>query len=192
MNYFSTEPGASPVVIRMRAATSVLHQQLEDRLNIVARLADPDARQDLTQRFAVFHLTAEATLRDYLAAIPGLDFDSRCRSRASQLTLPVLAPSAPPFPAPGCAAEALGMFYVIEGATLGGRIILRMLADKGIRDIALRFLDPYGTDTGARWRAFLSVLAREITDDENRIAAACRGACAGFHHAERLLCEGAG
>jgi heme oxygenase len=190
LNYFSTEPGASPVVIRVRAATGVLHRQLEDRLDIVARLADPGARQHLTQRFAVFHLTAEARLRDYLAAMPGLDFDSR--SRAPWLAMPASGHPVPPFPTPGCAAEALGMFYVIEGATLGGRIILRMLADKGIRDPSLGFLDPYGAETGARWRAFLSVMAREIPDDENRIAAACRGACAGFHHAERLLCEGAG
>jgi heme oxygenase len=82
------------------------------------------------------------------------------------------------------------MLYVLEGSTLGGRIILRMLASRGVQDPSLAFLDPYGAQTGARWRGFLAVLAREADDNEERIAQACDGARSGFSHAERLLCQG--
>jgi heme oxygenase len=104
------------------------------------------------------------------------------------LLQPHAGPIAPAFPAPRSAAEALGMLYVLEGSTLGGRMILRALAERGVHDPALQFLDPYGTDTGARWRAFLDVLARETGDDEERIAAACRGGVTAFRHAADVLC----
>lgn len=79
------------------------------------------------------------------------------------------------------------MFYVLEGSTLGGHVILRGLAARGVTDAGLAFLDPYGAETGARWRGFLAVLAREVRDDGAK-AAACIGAVRVFRHAERILC----
>jgi heme oxygenase len=94
----------------------------------------------------------------------------------------------PTFPAPESQAEALGMLYVLEGSTLGGRLILRTLKDRGVDDPRLAFLDPYGPETGVRWRSFQSVLARETSHDEKLVAQACGGALSGFWHAERVLC----
>jgi heme oxygenase (biliverdin-IX-beta and delta-forming) len=175
-------------MIRLRATTAALHERLEERLDIVARLAEPGPRSEMIRRFAAFHLTGEAALRHHLAPLPGLDFGGR--SRASWLAMAVPSLHTPPFPIPRSTAEALGMFYVIEGSMLGGRVILRALADRGISDPALGLLDPYGAETGRRWRDFLAVLAREISSDEDHIAAACQGACSGFMHAEQVLCEG--
>lgn len=49
-------------------------------------------------------------------------------------------------------AEALGFLYVIEGSTLGGRLILRELAAGGAEITGLSFLDPFGAE-GALERA---------------------------------------
>jgi len=172
----------------LRAATDAIHHRLEARLDVVERLADPALRPDLMRRYAALHIPADEALARHLSNLPGLDFPGRSRT-------PLLARFAgedppPAFPVPLTRAEALGMLYVLEGSTLGGRIILRALAGRGVDDPNLAFLDPYGAETGARWRGFLAVLSRETDDDEDRIAQACRGARSGFLHAERLLCEG--
>jgi heme oxygenase len=176
--------GPSLVVARLRAATGEAHKRLEDRLDAVNRLADPAQRAGLLARYAAFHGPTEAALAPWLAQTPGLYFASRCRAPL----LPDFT-GAPEFPAPQSTGEALGVLYVLEGSTLGGRMIMRALADRGVDDLALTFLDPYGTDTGARWRSFLDVLIRYSGEDEGLIAEVCRGGVAGFRYAERVLCE---
>jgi heme oxygenase len=181
--------GSCSAISHLRAVTNEAHQRLETKLDVVTRLSDPRARPDMIRRYAAFHIPADAALGPYLGDIDGLDMLARRRT-------PLLADFAgegalPDFPAPRSRAEALGMLYVLEGSTLGGRLILRMLAERGIADPDLAFLDPYGRDTGCRWRSFLSVLARETDDDEQRIAEAGKGALSGFDHAESVLCGGA-
>jgi heme oxygenase len=170
-----------PVIDCLRSATDALHQRIETSLDIVA---DSAVRRRLIEQYAGLHIPADASLGPYLADVHGLDFRGRSRAR---FLLKFAGTTTPPaFPIPANRAEALGMLYVLEGSTLGGRLILRMLAARGIEDPDLAFLDPYGAETGRRWRSFLSVLSREI-DDEEQIGAACRGARSGFQHAERLL-----
>lgn len=173
-----------PVVDRLRSATSELHRRIEASLDIVARLSNSAVRPRLIRKYAALHIPADASLGPYLADVQGLDF--RCRSRAPLLLRFAGKAALPTFPLPASRGEALGMLYVLEGSTLGGRLILRMLAARGVEDPDLAFLDPYGAETGRRWRSFLLVLSREI-DDEDEIAEACRGARSGFCHAERLL-----
>jgi heme oxygenase len=163
---------------RLRAATGELHQAIEARLDIVERLADPSTRREMIARFGALYGPAAAAFEPWLADVPGL---------GPYRSGPVVAEQAGlPFPMLGNRAEALGMRYVLEGSMLGGRLIQRRLAERGINDPRLAFLDPYGAETGVRWRAFLSVLARELTD-ERLIADACRGAILAFRHAERVL-----
>jgi heme oxygenase len=78
------------------------------------------------------------------------------------------------------------LFYVLEGSSLGGRIILRDLARRGIDQAGLRFLDPYGAAAGERWSAFVQVLEREGRD---RRAAQfmMNGALQGFAYAKACL-----
>jgi heme oxygenase len=173
----------------MREATHDLHQQLEERLDVIAQLSDPSRRATLIERYAALYLPSDDALMPWLKEIADLDHGSRSRT-------PLLARFAgeqvlPPFPVPLNEAEALGMLYVLEGSTLGGRFILRALAERGIEDPDLTFLDPYGAETGARWRAFLAVLARETEGDAARINYACLGAVRAFQHAECVLCRDA-
>jgi heme oxygenase len=181
---FSLQP--CPAIAHLRSATRDVHARLESRLDVIARLGDPEGRPGMIRRYAALHIPADTVLEPYLAGIEGLDLRARRRT-------PLLARFAgrtplPKFPRPGSRAAALGMLYVLEGSTLGGRLILRMLADRGISDPDLAFLDPYGHDTGSRWRSFLSVVSREVAADAARIGDAAQGALAGFGHAERVLC----
>jgi heme oxygenase len=83
-------------------------------------------------------------------------------------------------------AEALGAFYVLEGSSLGGRVILKELKSRGASLTGLGFLDPYGPDTGQRWRSFLVILERELNSCEQK-ADAVKGAMNTFAFANACL-----
>lgn len=175
---------SSVAVARLRAATGAIHARLEQRLDAIERFRQPLARRDLIARFAALHAPAAAILQPHLADVAELDFAARRRTNLPDVA--DLPPEA--FPAPANTPEALGMMYVLEGSTLGGRFILQQLTEVGADISELAFLDPYGPETGRRWRSFLLVLERETEGDERRIADACRGARIAFEHAERVLC----
>lgn len=63
--------------------------------------------------------------------------------------------------------EALGALYVLEGSTLGGRVITKMLMQNlNLTDAAqLQFFSGYGDQTEAMWGSFLSTLNQHATDD---------------------------
>lgn len=53
-------------------------------------------------------------------------------------------------------AYALGAFYVLEGSTLGGRVILKGLPAS--LDVPTRYFEGYGAQTGPMWQSFSSTL----------------------------------
>lgn len=74
-------------------------------------------------------------------------------------------------------AEAFGCLYVMEGSTLGGKIIYNILKKQlGLSDLAgASFFYGYGPATGEKWKTFgasLEAFARETGTDEEIIAAA--------------------
>jgi heme oxygenase (biliverdin-IX-beta and delta-forming) len=172
-----------PALARIRAATAALHHHLE-KLDVIGRLSEPFSRANMICRYAALHVPAHPALTPHLHNIDGLDLP--VRSRAAALAPRVIG-SLPPFPAPRNRAEALGMLYVLEGSTLGGRVILRTLLDRGVDDPSLSFLDPYGEATGKRWRDFIAVLTRELGSDAALVTSACTGAVRAFRHAGSVL-----
>lgn len=74
-------------------------------------------------------------------------------------------------------AEAFGCLYVMEGSTLGGKIIYNLLKKQlGIDEMAgASFFYGYGPATGEKWKTFssrLEAFARETGTDDAIIAAA--------------------
>lgn len=180
------------VLTRLRGATRDNHERLEQRLNILERMASSEGRGHLVRRFHALHAGAEAVLAPWLADLPGLDFEHRRRVAllADDLRTLKVAPSAPAVIArPACAGEAMGMFYVLEGSSLGAKVIRRQAALRGLDMAGLSFLDPYGSRTAERWRGFLDVLDRESAargpawDD-----AVVKGGREGFAQTEAWLC----
>lgn len=86
------------------------------------------------------------------------------------------------------AAQALGALYVLEGATLGGRIIYRRVADAlGVTpERGAAYFQGYGEDTGARWKAFGSAATR-FADETGEGARVVEGAVACFAALEAWL-----
>lgn len=177
----------------LREATLEIHGRLERRLDILGQARTRAGRRALTARFHRFHAEVEAAVEPWLSDTPGLDFQIRRRTPwlVRDLADLGLEPSgAVSMLGVGGQSEALGMMYVLEGSTLGGKVIRRGLEAAGQDMTGLSFLDPYGAAAGERWRGFQAVLDARI-DGPEATAAAVAGAMAGFRHAERRLCEAA-
>lgn len=68
--------------------------------------------------------------------------------------------------------EALGAMYVLEGSTLGGRMISKMLIKNTsavFNDSNLNFFNGYKEDTGNKWKLFVSTLDRYDRDADKII-----------------------
>lgn len=75
---------------------------------------------------------------------------------------------------------ALGYFYVIEGSTLGGGVILKHLASKLVLSPQMtRFFEGYREETGRNWKKFLDEFVAYILE-HNLQEEAIGGAIAGF------------
>ncbi len=166
----------------LRAATGAAHARLDAGLDVAGRLADPVARTALLAGYKCFFGSVEAAAAPFADALPGLDFARR--RRAGRIDAPALPLRALPV---GDAAAALGALYVMEGATLGGRVILRGLAVDAATRARLGFLDPYGAASGAMWRRFCEILTAVVPTRPDGLAAAVAAAVATFGVAETCL-----
>lgn len=91
-------------------------------------------------------------------------------------------------PRPASLAEAYGLAYVCEGATLGGAYLYKRLSPQ-LAPMPLRWLHGYAADTGVMWKGFLANLARDVTAPAD-IEAAANAAREGFVTFERWMSEG--
>lgn len=90
------------------------------------------------------------------------------------------------FPALGGVDEALGFAYVLEGATLGGRVIRKRVAAAGASLVGLSFFDVYGPATADQWKRFCVVVERECASG---VAKTVEGALAGFGFVRAALLD---
>jgi heme oxygenase len=100
-----------------------------------------------------------------------------------------LEPPAPgPGPVPAELNLALGGLYVLEGATLGGRVIARHLRRHlGEPLVGGTFLDFHGDQAAAAWRRFGRALEALATEGLLIPDQAGRGACTVFAQVWRML-----
>jgi heme oxygenase len=160
------DPGASRAVDCLRQRTFNAHRELDETLQIVERLSVPERRGRLLLGYYSLHYETEAKVVPFLAEIADLDFSARRRSSLIVEGLGILDQHTLPDRIGSLdirtRAEAFGALYVLEGSSLGGRFIVKELKRRGASLAGLRFLDPYGIDTGRRWQAFLAIFEREI------------------------------
>lgn len=155
---FHTPPS---LMAQLRARTDNAHRRLEQVIRVEARLADPAQYTALLQCFLGIYRPLEQRLEDsFPHGIAELDLHTRRKSHWLEQDLCVLAaqPSVESNDLPPLQTEdqALGCMYVLEGSTLGGQMIARMARETlGLdTDSGGRFFHGYGSETGARWRAF--------------------------------------
>ncbi len=164
---------------RLRSATATAHTALERDLDWMARVATVEGYRGLLARLHGFHATWEPAIGAMLA--DGAFFDPRCRVPALARDLAFLGlspdgitdlPQARPIPLPSPAA-AMGALYVLEGSTLGGRVIGRHItATHGLAGEGLAYYSGHGARTGAMWLAFRARLDTFERDAAQVVSAA--------------------
>jgi heme oxygenase len=155
---------------RLRKATRSAHSQIDQNLRLVDRFNSVRERDQLLAGYHFLHRLTENEVAPFLSAMSDLEFSARCRSTLIAEAIRVSCREVLPDDSAALRvltrAEAFGALYVIEGSSLGGRVILKELKRRKVSLAGLRFLDPYGHQTAARWKAFLTVLGREVKSGE--------------------------
>lgn len=125
-------------------------------------------------KFHSFIAPIETKIADYPVLKKYLnDFDER--RKASWLESDLVSFSQKPLQFEKCetipsitsGSHAFGALYVLEGSTLGGKLISKQLNDQlGIdKDNGARFFNAYGSDTGVRWKVFKNALETFAEND---------------------------
>ncbi|RYZ31051.1 MAG: hypothetical protein EOO10_00545 [Chitinophagaceae bacterium] len=160
--------------------TAFLHQEVEQllipRLNAIQSLEDYTA---ILQSFYAYYLPIEKAIQQQVSssilpdiekrrtamlivddlAFLGISIDEKCCENLPEIT---------------STAQAFGALYVLEGSTLGGKMIAKMLAKNSSVSIppgALNFFNGYKEATGKMWTGFIEVLNQQ-TDADTIIHAA--------------------
>jgi heme oxygenase len=176
----------------LKTATAGHHARVEALMPSLDALATPQGYAAALRALHAFHAAWEpAVWRAPELAEAGLDPDARRKLpllerdlRALGIEPSVLRPPAPEIPDD---AAALGALYVLEGATLGGRVIHRHVAGPlGLTpERGGAYYHGYGAATGARWKELGDIVARHAAaHGEARVV---RGAVACFAALEAWL-----
>jgi heme oxygenase len=175
---------------RLREATAALHASVETRLDIDAGIVTPNDYAALLARFFGFYAPVERGLSKLDWRDSGLDFSKRLKAGWIEADLAdfgvgdaaaAALPEAANAPQPETILEGLGVLYVLEGATLGGQVVLRRLGPRlGVHPcFGGRFFSSYGSDVGRMWRQYLSVLGA-FGQKDSEVAAIERAAVRTF------------
>lgn len=177
----------------LKTATAGHHARVEALMPSLGELATPGGYAAALRALHAFHAAWEPALwRAPGLAAAGLVEAERRKLPLLERDLRALgvAPLSlrPPAPAIADTAAALGALYVLEGATLGGRVIYRQVAGPlGITPArGGAYHHGYGAATGARWKEFGEALRRWVAahGGEDRVVA---GAVACFAALEAWL-----
>ncbi|MES2704927.1 MAG: biliverdin-producing heme oxygenase [Bacteroidota bacterium] len=154
-------------ISHLRAATGASHKALEQlplSLNLTADHVDRDAYvRYLEIMYPVIRSVERFVFRAVSDVLP--DLSQRAKLHLLKADLDVLGGTAetatvPGFDAAMSHAYAMGIMYVIEGSTLGGRVILKSvqpaLAFGDLR--GCNYFAGYGAATGPLWKGFLMQL----------------------------------
>jgi heme oxygenase len=161
------DPSPASLPERLKQATHDLHRSLETGLGLLTPPIDRRRTLILIERFYGFHAAWEPAVAAQLA---DEDFLApRRRAPLAAADLAALGRSADAIAALPCcdeagrladAGEAWGSIYVMEGSTLGGKLITRRLAEEDwLPAEGIRYFDPHGERTGALWRETRARLA---------------------------------
>lgn len=182
--------------MRLKLATQHAHARIEQRMLFDAPHFDVAAYRQLLGAFHGFYRPLEEQLAAPASAIPDLEWGRRIKLPWLALDLQALGttdaaieslPTCDRLPELETPPLALGCLYVLEGSTLGGQVVQRLLSERLGAPVAgaVSFFRSYGRDVGVRWRSFLGCL--EGLRDADSAAEAEQGALSTFHALETWL-----
>lgn len=152
---------------KLKKNTLHSHQQLEKML--VGRMKAIRSKEDyvkLLQLFYSYFGGLETLIDKYIGKSELNDYEERRKTQALANDIETLGGKLMPkanaenLPEINNVLQAYGALYVIEGSTLGGKIISKMMAQQlGLNGgKGLSFFNGYGEDTDNKWEYFKNAL----------------------------------
>jgi heme oxygenase len=160
------------ILERLKAATSHAHSQIEERMPVFRPEFDLAAYVRLLERYYGFWNPLETNLWLVKPLLhPMLALKTRMKSHLLETDLQTLGQTATALPRclalPSVATflSALGCLYVLEGSTLGARLISRRIEShlKLRADSGAAFFSAYGDATGQRWSEFRLFISANVS-----------------------------
>jgi heme oxygenase len=169
---------------RLREGTSEIHRRIEERVPVFGcDFARADYVRLLERLYGFWGpLETELSRLDVLRE-KDLGLEGRLKGALLQKDLhflgrePANVPRCDHLPAVDTFQRALGCLYVMEGSTLGARIISRRLEEQFqlVDGSGASYFNAYGTSTGQNWNAFRRfVIARVIMEDTAEVVEGAR------------------
>jgi len=150
--------------------TEDIHRQAEKvMVRWLKRVRSLEDHVDLLNWLYAYYGPLEDRIKTQLSSDNFPDIERR--SRADELLLDMEAAGVP-LPAPEICRDlpeidtygkALGALYVLEGSTLGGRIIADMLSRQLGSEKCLSYFNSYGNETAGMWHSFKDLLDSPAT-----------------------------
>lgn len=156
---------------RLRNTTAQSHEALES-LPLSKRIIDPAVTKSeytayLSLMYSVIRDTETVIFPLLENTVP--DLQSRRKAVTLEADLAFLGAALPHAHSPlknaaqsGDVAFALGVMYVVEGSSLGGRVIYKNIESSlGYNESGgAAYFAGYGGSTGSKWKSFIEVLTR--------------------------------
>ena len=163
------------ILEQLREHTSAAHRALEAQVKIDEATASAARYQALLERFLGFYEPMEARFQTAFQD-SGHGYDAQARIKSPWLkadlrelgldaTTIAALPQCKELPSTTNAALAFGCAYVLEGSTLGGKHIARMIECSPAADLPHRFFTGYGPEVGGQWKEFCGTLERFASEN---------------------------
>ncbi|WP_276134201.1 biliverdin-producing heme oxygenase [Polluticoccus soli] len=160
---------------KLKAYTSGSHQELE-KLIIprIKQATDKDAYRNVLQLFYGYFKPLEELVSKHVDHTLLPDYEERRKTSALLSDIHYLCGSqnalklCDDLPLIGNSRQAIGALYVMEGSTLGGKIIKGILMKNLDADGSkgFDFFGGYGDDTEKKWSAFKQIINDRFSDAE--------------------------
>ena len=142
------------LLLSLRTGTRDAHQRVEDTVDVLRAGRAPETYAPVLQAFRSLYAPLEQALdRSPLTAAVVPDFAERRKTAWLDADLAALGAPVPAdldVPPLDALEDVAGTCYVLEGATLGGAVVVREVAAW----LPTRFFTSYGRRRGAMWSAF--------------------------------------
>jgi heme oxygenase (biliverdin-IX-beta and delta-forming) len=157
-----------PAAVMLKKATAARHIDVEKTINpCIRHIRSIDDYASLLKIFYGFYFPLQNIISRFVTAADLADINERklallvledLRSLGQPVTN---IPTCHDLPTISNKAQAFGCLYVMEGSTLGGRIISKWLRSNtfiSLQEEQLHFFNGYNEQTGSKWKTFLDAL----------------------------------
>ncbi|MEO7801529.1 MAG: biliverdin-producing heme oxygenase [Ginsengibacter sp.] len=159
---------------QLKNATLKAHQQTENLMMPMLKAIDnTESYVDVLKMMYGFYKPLEEQIKIVISAAILPDIEQRHKSalakndvissgeKSNYITAGIL-------PVINSIAQGFGAMYVLEGSTLGGVYISRMLKQNdALQNISLTFFNSYGEHTGGMWKTFKTIMDKTVTSQDD-------------------------